>query len=80
VAGFGVVTFMGAVPLVRVRADGVEVDASPRLAFVITLIHGEVNSCYHKKETRPSGDNRQGHFDRCPATRRSPGNLGRLDF
>lgn len=69
------------------RADGLarrslrvvlelEVAAFPRLDFVITIIHAEVNSCYHKKETRPAEDDWHGHADRPPLTGRAPGSLG----
>jgi hypothetical protein len=68
------------------RADGLarrslqvvlelEVAAFPRLDFVITIIHAEVNSCYHKKETRAAEDDRHGHADRPPLTGRAPGSL-----
>jgi hypothetical protein len=42
---------------------------------VITIIHAEVNSCYHKKETRPAEDDWHGHADRPPLTGRAPGSL-----
>jgi hypothetical protein len=62
----------------RVRA-GAEVTASPRLAFVITLIHEQVNWCYHKKEARAAGHHRQRDLDRRPLAGRPALDLGLVD-